>query len=106
VKLLDFCRKDRSSATSEDLYVVRTTLVEELAHVGKVLDVAALVRRHSYGLSVFLDCTVYNFLYRAVVSEVDDLATGSLNDSAHHIDRCVVSVEQRCCGDNANLVGG
>lgn len=105
MELLDFGREDCSTAASEDLDVGGATLVEQLAHVGEILNVTALVRRHSNSLSVLLDGAIDDFLHRAVVAEVNHLATGSLDNSSHHIDRGVVSVEEGRGRNNANLVG-
>ena len=67
---------------------------------------ATLVGCHGNGLGVFLNGAINHFHHGAVVTKVDHLAASGLDDATHHIDRSVVSVEQRGRRDNANLVGG
>ena len=53
------------------------------------------------GVRVFLDSGVDDFGDRAVVTEVDDLGTGGLQDATHDVDRRVVAVEQARGSDEA-----
>jgi hypothetical protein len=49
---------------------------------------------------------VHYFFYTSIMAQMDDLASRSLNNPAHDVDRRVVSVEQTGCSDNANFVLG
>jgi hypothetical protein len=65
---------------------------------------AALITGDGDTLYILLDSTVHNFLYRAVVAEVDNFGTAALHDTAHDIDGSVVTVEERGGGYEADLV--
>jgi hypothetical protein len=69
-------------------------LVEELTKIAEVLDVAALVRAHGDGLDVLVYRGDRDVADAPVMTEVDDLASACLQDAAHDVDRCVVSVEE------------
>jgi hypothetical protein len=80
------------------------TGVEQLAQVGEVLDVAALVRRDGHPLGVLLDDGAHDALDAAIVAEVDHLAALGLQDPPHDVDRGVMAVEQAGGGDEADGV--
>lgn len=61
---------------------------------------ATLVGGDGDGVGVFFDGAFDDFVHAAVVAEVDDLCAFCLHDAAHDIDGGVVTVEQRCCGND------
>ena len=68
----DFRRRDGAAAPAKDADMLASSLVEQLANVREVLDVAALVRGQGHGVSVLLNRTVHDRLGRLVVAEMDD----------------------------------
>ena len=68
----NFGRRDGAAPTAKDAHVLATGFVEQLANVGEVLHVAALVRGQGHGVGVFLNGTVDHRLCRLVVAEVND----------------------------------
>ena len=100
VEFLHFRRKDGAAAAAED------------QDVG-----AALGRRSCMYLKnssvrpdrgdgdrrgILLDGALDDLGGAAVVAEVNDLGTGSLNDAAHHVDRCIMPVEKGRGGDDSD----
>ncbi|MNY04799.1 hypothetical protein D3C86_1374960 [compost metagenome] len=75
-------------------------------HVFEILRMPSLVRSHCNSLRIFLDSSINHFFHRTVVTQVDHLTTCRLNDTAHDIDRCIVSVKQRCCCYNSDIIFG
>ena len=104
VQLVDLVGNDHAAATAEHLDVAGAALAQKIEHVLEELDVPALVRRDRDAVRVLLDRAVDDLVDRAVVAEVDHLATGGLEDPPHDVDRRVVAVEQRRRGDEADLV--
>ena len=90
----NFRRGNGSSTTAKDTDVLAACLIKQLADVGEVLDVAALVRRQGYGVSVFLNGAVKHGFCRLVVAEMDDFSPRGFNQSAHDVDGGIVAVKQ------------
>ncbi len=76
VKGANFGRRDGASATAKDADVLATGLIEQLANVGEVLHVAALVGGQGHGVGVFLNGAVNHRFGRLVVAEVNDFGPG------------------------------
>src|SRR3954447_345517 len=76
-------------------------LPERVDRVLEVLEMAALVRADGNPVGVLLDRRAHDVLDAAVMTEMDDLGAGRLYQAAHHVDRRVVPVEERCCGHEA-----
>ena len=104
VQFPDLGRHDDAAAAAEDLDVRAAVRLQQVDHVLEELDVAALVTGDGDALDVLLQRRVDDLLHRAVVAEVDDLRAGRLQDAAHDVDRCIVAVEQRSGGNEADLV--
>ncbi len=104
MQLFHLGRQDRPAAAAENLDV-RAALGQEVDHVLEVLDVPALVGRDCDALGVLLDCTIHNLRDGAVVAEVDDLSARGLHDAAHDVDGRVVTIKERCCGDDSYVLG-
>jgi len=79
---------------------------QQVDHVLEILDVSALVGADGDALNVLLQGGRDHLIDAAVVTQVDDLRPHALQDAAHDVDRCVMPVEQACCGDEAHLVRG
>src|SRR5262245_23894053 len=71
--------------------------LQQVIHVLKVLDMAALVGSNGYALHILLDGAVHDLLYRTIMAQVNDLAAGGLNDTAHDVDSSVMTVEKGGC---------
>ncbi len=104
VQLLDFGRHDDATAAAEDLDVLAAVGLQEVDHVLEELDMAALIRGDADALHVLLQRGIDDFLHRAVVTKMDHLGAGQLQDAAHDVDRRVVTVEQRGGGNETHLV--
>src|SRR6056297_464789 len=72
----------------------RALLGQHVDHVLEILVVPALVGADRNSVGVFADRGPDDLGDRAVVPEVDDLATLGLNQAAHQIDGRIVPVEQ------------
>ena len=69
-------------------------LFEQIDNIFEVFDVSALVAGNRYPLGVFFYGGIDDFLYRAIVSEMNDFNPGILQDPAHDIDRSVMAVKE------------
>ena len=102
VELGDFLGEDGAAPTAEDADVPGAALIEQVLHVFEVLHVASLVGGHGNGLGVFLNGAVHHVIDRAVMAEVDDLASRALQDAPHDVDGGIVAVEEGGGGDDAD----
>ena len=93
MECLDFLGKNGAAAAAENADVASTPFVEEVLHVFEILHVPPLVGRHGNGLNVFFNGTIHHFVYRAVVTQVYDLATRPLQDAAHDVDGGIMPVK-------------
>ena len=57
---------------------------------------SSLIRGHRNGIGIFLYGCGNNFLNTTIVTQMNNLDTGSLNDTTHNIDRGIVAIEQGC----------
>ena len=106
LEFFNFGGQDGAAAAAEEFDVARAAFAQQVVHVFEKLRVAALVGRDGDALHVFLNGAVDNLLHAAVVSEVDDLGAGGLQDAAHDVDGGIVSVEQAGGGDEADFMDG
>ncbi len=108
LQLVDLGGENRPSAPPENFDPssarVPLRLPKEVDHVLEVLDVPALVRRDRDPLHVLLDRTVYDLAHGAVVPEVNHLGPRRLHEATHHVDRRIVTVEQRRGADDPEVV--
>ncbi len=104
MQFVDLVGDDHAATATEDLDVRAAPLAQQVEHVLEELDVTALVRRDGDAVRVLLQRASDDFLDRAIVTEVDHLATGRLQDAAHDVDRRVMTVEQAGGGDEPDLV--
>ena len=82
-----------------------TCFIEQLANVGEIFNVTALVRGQSNGMGIFLHRTINHSLCRLVMAQVNDFRARRLNQSAHDVYRRIMSVKQGGCGDHTNRSG-
>ena len=68
----NFGRRDGAATAAKDADVLATGFIEQLANVGEVLHVAALVRGQGHGVRVFLNGAVNHRFGGLVVAEVND----------------------------------
>ena len=102
----DLRGNDDPAPAAVHLDVPNAGFIESLAQVAEVLDVPALVGRDRHPLHVLLDGRGDHVLDAAVVAEVDHLGALGLQDAAHDVDGRIVTVEQRCGGDETDGVLG
>ena len=98
----DLLGHDDAAAAAVDTDMAGPRGLQQLAQVGEVLDVPALIGRHRDALHVLLDGRAQDVLDAAVMAQVDHLAPLGLQDPPHDVDRCVVAVEEACGGDEAD----
>ncbi len=99
-------RHDHAAAAAEHFDVRAAALFQQIDHVLEVFDVPALIARQRNPLRIFLQGGGNDIVDRAVMSEVDHLCAIRHQDTAHDVDRGVVTVEERGCRYKTHLVGG
>ena len=104
VQFFDLTGQYGAAAAAVYFDVSGSFFFQQVVHVFKKFHVAALITRDGDTLSVFLDGGVHDFLYAAVVAEVDDFGAAGLQDAAHDVDGGVVAVEKRSGGHDAHFI--
>ena len=74
VKCTNFGRRNGTTAAAKDADMLAACFVKQFSNVGEVLDVAALIGRQGYSVSVFLNGAIDHGFGRLVVAEVDDFS--------------------------------
>lgn len=105
LELVGFGRQNRSPSAPKDPNI-GSLIGKEIVHVLEELDVSALVRGHRYTLRILLNGAIDDLSDRSVVTQVDHLGTGPLEDPAHDVDCSVVTIEQRARGYDADVMLG
>ncbi len=105
-QFFDFVGKDDAAAAAEYFDMAAVFFFQHVVHVLEKFHVAALVRGDGNGLYVFLNGGVDDFVYRAVVSEMNDFGSGGLNNTAHDVDGGIVAIKQRSGGNDTDMVFG
>ena len=93
---------DRSATTAKDLDVVRSAFSQKANNFGEELDVTAVVTRDADGAHVFLDCGAYDVAYRTMITKVNDFNAVPDEFQVDRVDRAVMPVANRDCGQNSN----
>src|SRR5690242_15515670 len=70
-------------------------LFQQILHILKELHVPALVTGNSDTLYIFFNCGFHYLLNRLVMTEVNDLLSLALQDSAHNINSSIMPVKKR-----------
>ena len=83
-----------------------TARAQQVNHVLKILHMPALVRTNSNALHIFLQCGSNHFVDTAVVPQVNDLGTHTLQNAAHDINGSIVPVKQAGSRDKTNFMAG
>ena len=83
-----------------------SVLIKQVFHVFKKLYVAALVAGNGNTLCIFFYSTFNNFCYAAVMTQVNDFSTFTLQYSPHDVDCCIMTIEQRSGCYNSNFMCG
>ena len=94
VQFPDFFGENGAAAATEYFDMTCAAFFQQIMHVLEELDMAALIAGDGDTLYIFLDGTVHNFLYGAVVAEVNDFGATALHDAAHDINSGIVTVEE------------
>ena len=94
VEFFYFFRQDGTASTTKNLDVPGAFFLQEIVHVFEVLNVPALVRGHGNSIGIFLDGCIHYLLNGTVVTEVNDLTTGALDDATHDINGCIMTVKE------------
>jgi hypothetical protein len=104
VQVGDFLGQNGSAAATKYFDMSRSALFQQIVHVFEILIVTALVAGHGNGLRVLLNGAIDHLIHAAVVTQMDDFATGALDDAAHDIDRGIVAIEKRGGGYNTYFI--
>ena len=60
-----------------------------------------LIRADGDSIDIFLNGSIYDFLDRAIVGEMNDLGTTGLQDTAHDVDGGIMPIEKTCSSNEA-----
>ena len=104
MQLVDFGGDNHAATTAKYFDMPRAKLAQFIDQILKVFDVPTLIRTDRDSVGVFLHRRLNDLLHRAVMSEVNDLYTASLQDSAHDIYCRIVAIEEACGGDKSERV--
>ena len=94
-----FFGRNRATAATKYLDMRCAKVSQAIDHVTKELIVPALVGADGDAVGVFLDRGPNDVVNAAVVAEVDDFCTLSLDQASHDIDGGVVAIEQGGSGN-------
>src|SRR5258705_8121305 len=83
-----------------------TIFLQQIFHVFKKLHMPSLVTGDGNALHIFLNSRFYNFLYRPVVTKMDDLGAFALHDAPHNINSSIMTIEEAGRRNNTNLISG
>src|ERR1043165_9193897 len=97
-------RQYYTATTAEYFYMPAAAFFQQVVHVFKILCMTTLVRGNGNGIGVFLNGTVYDLLYAAVVAQVNYLGAAGLHYAPHDIYRGVVAIEKRGGRNNSYLI--
>ena len=103
-EFFDFFWQNHTATTTKNLDMFGAAGLQQIEHVFEVLVMTALIARHCDGIGIFLNGCFYHLLHTAIVTQVNHLATGGLNDAAHNVDGGIVTIEQAGSRNYPNLV--
>ena len=75
MELFYFLWENGSTTTTKYFDMATAIFVEQVFHVFKKFNMAALVRSNCNTLYIFFNCAFHNFMNAAIVSKVNDLCT-------------------------------
>jgi hypothetical protein len=101
---MNFLWKNSSSTAAEYLDMAAAIFFEQVLHVFKEFEVAALVRSDRNSLCIFFNSAFNDLADATVMTQVNDLCSFRLEDPAHDIDSRIVPVEQGRSGDYPDFV--
>jgi len=101
MQLFNLCWNNYAATAAKYLDVRCIQFMETIYEIFEIFDMSALIGAYGYGIDIFLDGGIYDLLHGAVVSEVNDLGTAGLQDTAHDIDGGIMAIEEACRGDEA-----
>ena len=78
--------------------------VEQVVHIFKKLDVAALITGNGNALHVFLNGAINNFGNGSVVAKMNHFGPRRLHEPTHEVDGRIVAIEKRSRRNDADLV--
>ena len=78
-----------------------TRFFQQVHHILKVLNMAALIGADGDALSIFLQCSLNHFGHRAVVGQMDNFNTSTLKNTTHNINRRIVAIKKAGSGNKA-----
>ena len=102
----DFRINNNAPASPEHPNIRPIALAQHIDHVGKKFGMAALIGAHRNSLDIFLNRRIDNLRNAAVVSEVDHLCPGRLQESADDIDRGIMAVKEAGCRHEPDAIAG
>src|SRR5882724_4210189 len=79
-------------------------IIKKVFHVFKKFYMSTLVAGDGNALRIFLNCTFYNFCYRTVMTEMNDLSPFGLHNATHNINSGIMPIEKGCGGNDPDFV--
>src|SRR5690606_35578575 len=93
MQFFDFLRDDDTASAAINADVGCASFLQKVIHIFEVLHMSSLIRGNGDSLHILLDGSIYDFLHRTVMAEVDDLCPACLDDAAHNVDGSIMSVK-------------
>src|SRR6186997_296380 len=81
-----------------------SVLFQEILHVFKKFHMSTLVTGDCNALHIFLNSCFNNFLYRAVVTQMDNFHSLALHNPAHDVNSSIMTIKQGSCCDNSYFI--
>ena len=101
-----FLRDDDTAATGKHEDILTAVAGKQVEHVFQIFDMTALVRADGNAVRVFLQRGIDDFGDRAVVPQVNDFDPLGLENPAHDVDGCIVTIEQTGGGHEPEMYVG
>ena len=94
VQFLDFFGKYHSTATTKYFDMFCSFFLQQIIHIFEIFVVSPLVGSHRNCISIFLNGGVHNFFYTSIMTQMNDLNSGCLNNSTHDINSGIMTVKK------------
>ena len=94
--------RDGAAAAAENLDVVRAFFAQKIDHGREKFDVPAVVTRNANRAHVLLDGGADDVADRAVIAEINHFDPVPDEFEVDRVDRAVVTITNRDCGQNSN----
>src|SRR5699024_1818615 len=104
MELFYFIPHNNAASTAIHFNMRDITFFKQVHHIFKILHMTALVRANGNPLHVLLNSAVPNLFDRPVVTQMHDLGSAALQDSAHNIYTGIMPVKKAGRGYKPNIM--